>query len=612
MPYIENKFEFLLNEELSESNNRYRVHFNNVCVVLGGLVLPVSQVTPKNTSVDIKSRSWMNKEDLGLRRERNTERTNRDGSVTKIQEVMYTRPDGTKVTETTENTYEPDYLLSLLTGDNPFLTLDHLFDALHPNNRGSHTITVTSNTPREFPKKSHRTTVTQKPGSAVEEVEEVTRSYDPTQDINESAISRRKYIRRVDETKPRHFSKPAILIGCTGERFEQYLGSNNDLAWWNDDMSSSGGAGTTIENSTEELVIKGSQNIKRTVTDREVVDPDGNILKEIITLEEPYIDPIQRLQNNQENTTQSTTTSEGTTETTVSKTIDKFGNVINETERTVKRSFQNEETTTEETSSDGTKTTRTSKKTVDPATGAEILTEVEEIRNNTVKSTITRSESIDYDSNIKTITLTRNSTDSYGYNTTEEKVFKYYVNKEIKTVEAVKEELDDDIFENIVHGHFVMEFEFSGEVLEEYLVKELMTKNYEHQRAWAMIDLLEQQLDLGARLDVSTKKRLYEEYLRIFSGNLPVGETVRGGTVLDRISLEVFGERFELGCVFAKNDGFRINWIPGTDRMYSWTLKVQIFNNIIENSHNIPHMEVPFAIVEHASDVLPGDYSASQ
>lgn len=612
--YSENKFFFNLHPEALERNNELRSHFNNVVVSFGGIILPVKSVVPKGTSVDVKSRSWLSKESMGLKTTKNTERINKDGTITIIKETRTSDAQGTRIIETEETTYDPVYDADFF-ANNPYGTLAEFYDALAIRHRGSHTITVTNNSPKQFPKSTTRTTRTLKQGEDKEEVTEVTRTFDATDNVNGVAVSEVSTKKVVDATQPKVFAKPVLLTSITGKQFAQFIGAYGpkDETWWNEEMRGSG-PGTSTEDVRTEVSINGANNTKLTKTFTTRVDAKGNRIKEELSVEEPYVDPVARLEaeRDRETTTTSETITQGLTERAFTTVYDKFGNKISETERNVLRTPSVETSSTEEISSEGTKTTRNSTKTIDPQTGEEIVVETETQENTANKTTVTRTDSIDYDSNVKTVTLSKTVTERNGDTRTEEKVVRYPIRTTQRTVEKITEEFEDDIIDKIVQGTFVMEFQFSGELIEDDIARLLMEKNFQHQKAWGMLELLEQQLELGSRIQLPTKKKLYEEYIRILAGNLPVGQEVREGPVLDRIELEVFGEEFQLGCVFAKNDGFKMEWIPGTEKMYSWTLNVQVLNNIIENSHIIDHEDFQINLStgekERFNDVFQGDY----
>lgn len=620
MPYVENKYQFDIDDFIAEKNAGMRIHFQNVCVILGGVVLPVNTVYPKKFISEIKTRNWLSKEELGKKRKKITEKINSDGTVTKLEEVTYFKEDNSRVTESFEQTFDPNYDYYIVNGMNPFSSLSEFFDKLKPRKRGSSTVTITNNTPKLYPKINKRKSIVLKQGSDIEDVEETTERFLPLSTDKKVATSETVNWRQVHSSEPKVFAKPKILTSVTGKQFKQIvrgsLSPPEDVNYHNDEMRSTQVNAPTLGNAPNgfkdsrknRIIIDNQKNEKRTEIFNDRVDPDGNTYLESNITIEPLIDPVELLLDNEsKTTTKSHTESKPTEEIAKTEVYDKHGNKITESNRVIKRTPSKETSTSEEISNDGTKNIRSSVKEIDPINGQEIINETETQTRESLSIVTTRSDSYNYDDNTKTVTLTKSTTEKNGDTKVEEKVFRYVISTEIRSVEVIKEDFEDDLVNNLVSGYSIMEFEFTGEVLEDYLIKLLQTKYYEHQRAWVMLDVLEEQLNLGNRISPDLKQKLYDEHLKIFTGNSPVGDPVRGGTVLDRISLEVFGETFPLGCVFAKDNGMDIKWIPGTDKMYSWSIVVRIYNNVIKDSQiiNLPESTRTFGF---ETDILPGDY----
>lgn len=579
--------------------------YEQAYVQVGGLVLPIKGVVPKQRRNEIKSRSWVSRRLTGLRDKKSTTRKNRDGSTTLITEKSYYKDDGTLVREIEEITQEPDIISSLFYDTNPFPSLNELFDAVKVLNRGSHSYSVTHHTPNRFPRESKRTTVSTPPGSQTETTQVDTKSFirespnDPASNAIKSIVTNSE----VYTTEPKVFADPVILISTTGKKFIQYLESSGSLidkneTYWDQEMQSTPipneptspgqtDAGSS-SNSTEELIVHPANNTITRKTIQVDLDPDGNKKVTTSIVEEPYIDPIEELRRKISEEGSSTTVRnvDGLSETTIVDTFDADGQKLR-TQTTVITRDPTTRTTisTDENLNEQTITTRTQTSSTD-SDGVETVQEEEETIMVGETRTVTYSSAIDYDNRVKTVTMNRQSVDEIGDVRNEEKTVKLSMEESYKTVEEILEQYEDDSIEDLVYGYLVTEFVISGDVLENEYVQPILDKNFEHQAAWGMFNLISQQLDLGDRISPAMRKKLHEDQARIFTGTLSSSGTnkYRGGFVLDRIALEVFNEQYIKGCVFAENDGFSVEWIPGTDRIYRWTLRLQIFQSLVENT----------------------------
>lgn len=596
--YINGLYAFDLTVDEADRSQDVSWLFNGRPASLGGLSLPIQNVTPKQPKYEIKSRNWASKESFGRKSKSKTVRKNKDRSTTTIEEITYLKPDGTRVRETSETTVDSSPVSALLSQENPYPTLLELFNAAEEKYRGSRTITVSTTNPLQFPRSTVRTTVTTPPLDQTEEVTQETTIFSPITGESmpgESKVASKTTtsFRRVRSDIPKYFSKPVVLRSITGVEFIQYLTSTDrDIPYHNDEMASDGSGNSVIETldsvtpgqktvEQQETTLDPGSNTKITKILSKFIDADGNTNEEVRIVEEPLIDPLSVVEQeiNEAGKQVTKTVRNGqANETTITTTFNGIGQKLREVKSTTIRSPIEEKTTTNETSSDGTSSTRESIRTVD-ANGKETLNETETVKRNQNTFTTTRSDSYNYDEGIRTITLTKVTVGVTGTTTTDEKSFRISLNQTAKSVEEITEQREDDLIDHIVYGHFITEFEFSGDVLEPSLVQKLATKNFEHQQAWAMYELLEQQLELSDRITPAAKKKLYIDQYQIFAG--APGTLVRGGPVLDRISLDVFGEEFSQGCVFSPLNGFRPEYIPGTDQMYRWTLSVRVYRPIV-------------------------------
>lgn len=607
--YKNGLFYFDLCPEEIARNDEISSLFNGMCVNFGGVLLPVTSLIPKQLKYEIKSRNWATRDFFGNKSTTTTTRKNRDGSTTTITEVFFTKPDGTKVKETKETTIDPDSITSILVGDAPYNgSLAQLFDAAKVAKRGSYTTSVSTTSPSQFPRKVVRTTVTTPPASTTEEVIQETTVFDPIEANSggapKSTTKITKGKRKVAQSNPKYFQKPVEIVSITGKKYIQYLGTEDrDLAYWNDEMKSNPldtnvalgiTAGGSSENITEEVMIDPTTNTRVTKNYTETVDADGNITKVSTERQEPLIDPVQVAEQQlNENSRQVTVnTRSGVTETSVSTTYNKFGAKLNETVSTTTRSPQTSSTVTTEESSDGTKTVRESTTTLD-ANGRETTNETETSTKNQTTVVVNRSDAISYDDNIRTITLSKTTTTQLGNTVTEEKVFRFNLTQEINTSESIFEQKDDVIADAVVYGHLMNEFEISGELFDNNIAQKIMDKNFQHQQAWAMYELLGQQLDLGDRLSNTAKRDIYVDQYKIFTGHQ--NQSVRGGPTLDRIYLDVFKDEYRAGCVFSPQNGFRIEYIAGTDRKYRWNLVVRVYSTVVKDDFikSLKALELP-------------------
>jgi len=623
MALIDGKYYFDLTSEEQARNAELLAQYNGCVVSLGGIILPVKAISAKQPRFEIRTRSWLTGEALGKARESTTERVNRDGSITTIREKTYTESDGTRVKETYETVFDPNNEYHLINGTNPYGSLQAFYEAIGPQqNRGSHTTSISEVSPKQFPRTSTRTTRTLPPSSQTETVVVETTLADPEDLVGPTgtATRRSKTRRQVYTTNPKVFGKPIELTTITGMRFVQYIGPSTveqDLAYWNDEMKSTVEPAPPNETDTvlsqgsadesvEEVTIDPDSNLKITHVYTTKTDPDGNQFVEATVREEPYLDPLAKLEQEFQEARQETvsTVISPLNETNETKVYDKNGNWLRTTTSSTERTPTSQTTEFTEQSSDGTTTTRTSTRELD-SNGVEVITETERTERSTEVITTSRTDAVDYDQGTKTITLTKETAQADGNTRREEKVYRYILHTTVSMIEKVKEAYEDELLENIVHGRFSLEYDFSGELLENSLVQKLQTKNFEHQKAWALLELLEQQLALGDRLSIATKQKLHADSLRLFSGNN--NEELRAGPVLDRIGLEVFGETFALGCVFGPQNGFNVQWIDGTERMWSWAINVQVYNQLVKDSDVLPadgwatpeSLELP---------ILPSDY----
>jgi len=595
--YKNGLFYFDLTEEDNERNAEIANLFNNMCVNFGGILLPVTSLIPKQLKFEIKSRNWATRDFFGNKSTTTTVRKNRDGSTTTITETFFTKPDGTRVKETKEVTVDPESITSILVGDTPYNgSLSQLFDAAKVSKRGSFTTSVSTTSPQQFPRSVVRTTVTTPPTSTTEEVVQETTVFDPiaanSSGTPKSTTKITKGKRKVAQAAPKYFQKPVEIVSITGKKYIQYLGvDDRDLAYWNDEMQSNPldnnvalGVATpgSSENVVEEVMIDPTTNTRVIKSYTETTDADGNVTKVSTERQEPLIDPVQvaEQQLTENNKQVTVNTRSGSTETSVSTTFNKFGAKLNETTTTTTRSPQTSSVTSTEQSSDGTKTVRETVTTTD-ANGKETVNETETATKNQSTTVVNRSDALNYDENIRTVTLTKTTTTQTGNTVTEEKVFKFSLAQEMNTSETITEKKDDVIADAVVYGHLINEFEISGELFDNDVAQKIMDKNFQHQQAWAMYELLGQQLDLGDRLSNTAKRDIYVDQYKIFTGHN--NQSVRSGPVLDRIYLDVFRDEYRAGCVFAPQNGFRIEYIAGTYRKYRWSLVLRVYSTVVKD-----------------------------
>jgi len=616
MPYVDGLFVFDLTAEQLIRNDELKTAYEKAFVSVGGLVLPVSTVIPKQRRNEIRSRSWVTRNLVGLKDIKRTTRINSDGSTTVIVEKSFYRADGTFVREITETTQEDDTVSSLFHGTNPYLTLNELFNAVSTLKRGSSTITINEHTPKQFPREIRRTTITNPPDSQIETTQVETKTFEASPPAESGEDYALKTIHTKQETylsEPKVFADPVVLTSITGKQFVQYIrpagpDAEEDKTWWSDEMRSTplpsqptqagqADAGSTSD-IIEDLTINPQGNKITRKTIQTDVDPDGNRKVTTSFIEEPYIDPLEELRRKYSEESSSTTVRnvEGLVEGTVVETFNIDGEKLSVQTTTVTRQPSVRVTTSiDEDLVENTITTRTSEVSIDED-GVETVTDVELTEKTGLTRRITYTTSIDYDARKKSISFTRETTNSdpdviavQGEIVTEDMNITISLDTPIKTLEETLEQYQDDQVEEVVYGHMVTEFEISGEVLENEYVQPIMDKYLQHQTAWGMFNLLSQQLDLGDKISPDLRKTLHQDQAAIFTGTLnedsPSPNRYRSGFVLDRMSLEVFNERYHVGCVFAENDGFRVQWIAGTDRIYSWTMRLQIYHNLVEGTN---------------------------
>lgn len=597
--YLNDQYHFDLDSLETARSEDVSSSYKSAGVYLGGLSLPIQALTPKVPKYDIRTRNWVSKDAFGRKSTSKTVKINKDKSTTTTTEEIFVKPDGTKVRKINEVTIDDNPIRALMTGTNPYQTLDALFTAAQDLYRGSHTVSVSSTTPSQFPRSVVRKTVVSPPKEQKETTTTETTVFVPTADPDAlgSHITARKSVKtssRVRSDEPKYFAKPVIQTTITGDQFKQFFSADNkDVAYHNDEMASDGSGGAVITSADDtspgrtdvadtEVILDQSTNTRITKDLLVFTDADGNRTEQAKVTEEPLYDPVALAEQAmlEEGKSVSESIRSPLKETTKSVSYNKFGTKLRETNSETVRTPQDGETTeVSDVSSDGTETSRVSTRVVDDE-GKETVNETEIVKRRQQTITTTRTDAYNYDEGYRVITLARVTTQIDGDTRNEEKVFRVSIGQSYTTAEEILEQKDDAYVDHIVHGNFITEFEFSGDLLEPSIVHKLTTKNFEHQQAWAMYEFLDQQLDLGDRLSPEVKRQIYIDQYRIFSGNN--NQSVRGGPVLDRIALQVFTEDFIQGCVFSPQNGFKVDYIPGTDQMYRWSISVRVYRPIVK------------------------------
>lgn len=552
-------FRFDLNADDIKRNNQLSILYNRLNrVSLGGILLPVKNITPRQPRFDIKSRSWLNKFDFGAKNDRTvTYRENPDGTRQEVTVTVSYLKDGSKVTTTEEREVGTAtvQISRSFSEDFPFATNNNEFDL----DRAKRKRTIKTVTP---------------PNSVTSYTTEIVETVNTSN--NKKYTYEKKY---TDQQKPVPKGKPATITTVNGTIIDQYLGNappqGFDLAHWNQDMYET-------EQETEETTVDNGDGTE-TVTKTERQKNARGEITDIVTT---------TVQKKELDTDGSTVTKTVNTPLTEEKTVTRYdseGNKVSD-QKTTTHKYDSinggvptsvEVTKEETTDENGKKVLKTITKDTDLVTGVETTVEEEEIVE-PGKDIVKFNRQITYDdlNGVEDIKETRTVTDGYGKTTTEEYNYKKPSSKLKRTVERViSSELEDEYIDDFVNGYLIVEYEVKGQVISGAQAYKIMNKFHEHQVAWAFLAMLEDQLGRGDKLSTTKRQQLYRQWQATFLGNYV--DNVRGGPVLDRIEFNCFGEE-SLPVVFApSSNAFQIDWIDGSDQLYAWSMTVQTYSPIV-------------------------------
>lgn len=622
-------------------------------VILGGLYLPVKSFTPKQTKYEIKTRNWLSRALLGLQNERRTVRHNRDGSTTTIVERTLTRRDGTKVTTTEEKTTGIPFVSSTtkrreLTDQNNVGQFETLTQFPVNATDGSNNLNPPAlrQDPSHYNLKKTKT-VTTPPDREIEYIHEKQELEFPQaggdvsdgkhQTYQGAATIRNKVseYRYVHNKEPLRLAKPVTLVSITGKVINQFLvpqpPQGVDRTWWNDNMGNAetqvpalgyppldtlGYNGVKVETVTYTKNL-GDGTVEEK-TDTTTTNADGEVTIESVSV----IKPLGDLYTPE---TFQTTTKEPLKTTVEKKYYDKDG-VHVRTESTITSSLHRDtnalppltEVISEVEDERGKKTKVTTKRWKD-GSGKDYEDVVEEIMEmGKHVSTKSISEQIDHETKIKTINTSTTITDSLGNSYTEDESRKEFIGDTVSTSEEITEEFDDLVLNEMVIGSLITEYQISGEFMTADQAYRFLNKHAQHQNAWAMYELLNTQLDLGERISPKILNELFRQQIKVFTGEVTPGVNgdgthykvlgSRGGNVLDRIAFVGFVDKLDLseGVVFAPGpDSFKIEWIDGTDKIFSWSMTLHKYDNLVKGSDDLT-FDLPNSPWD-VTDVIPAN-----
>lgn len=553
----------------SQLDNLYK-GYNKV--KFGGITLAVKSIEPRVITSRIDNKSWLQDVDLGVSETVSTTRkTNTDGTVSKTTVTRTKHRDGSVTTETVERiTTETDKA----TNETETLSVP----LVDPSTAGI------GNTNQPWTEKLEKkiTTTVKEDTSTNTSIVTVRTEVDP-----ENPKNRYEYTETfTDEQYQVQQAKPIIRRSMTGKEFIQRIQpappQGQDVTFWNDDMPL-----TKSEKFTEEIDNEdGTLTTKVTTKD---LNADG-YLKEVISTTTVDKEPSE-----DNNTVVTKTVSNQAREVVTETVYDRDGSQVSQTvteslkydDVSGESTLSVTESSTTTTDELGKETTVTSRSVFDPITGVETIEETEEITNvGADRITYERNIDVNYESGVKTTSETVTRLDGYGVSTTESRTTRSGISSSDtkREVERVFEPKDDAFVDDIVNGYIITEYTISGELMSQNQVEAIHKKYYEHQVAWAMLKLREEQLALGDRLSPGKRRQLYKEWQEIFSGE--TGKTVLGGFTLDRIQLYAFGES-DIPVVFADSpDAFSFSWIDGGYGLWSWSIKLQKYERIVRDKAN--------------------------
>lgn len=540
-------------------------------IIVGGFVLAANQIQFRKRSFQVKTKSWLKRKDLNIPEQpKVTERTNPDGTRSRIIETIEILDNGTQRKTIVEQTFA--------TSKQETTTSEGLTIPLAQPGTS-----VSTANPQPWTEKLVNTktkTIRRPKGSSTEFITEV------IEDDPENPKNRRKFTKKyTNEQQPLFKPQPIQYITITGDVIYQEIAplppQGVDDTWWNQDMYD-------IEESEEVNTIRNDDGTETTVTTLRSTNPDG-IFKEEIT------EVTQDIEVEDSTHYKVTKTERAPEQEVVTVSLyNKDKALISSTKTsTLKYDVLTgaptpiQRTETEETVTDnfGKVIQTVSISMLNPITGEEDIDETETIINpGQDQIEYSRNITRDHETGIQNADITVTITDGLGNTRTSTKNERTTFNSTRTTRETITSETDDDLLDDMINGWLVTEYEFSGELMSMPQVHRLQNKYFQHQNAWAFLEVREQQLALGDRVSPEMRKKLWHEYQAVFNGES--GETVRGGDVLDRIEVYAYGER-AIPAVFAPGpDSFEATPIPGTYGLFSWRLRLQTYEQIVRDRSN--------------------------